>query len=430
MDSLGSIARLTQLVEEPQEGEADPYKLFVFSLRSPYTKETYFRRLRRFFDAIGIEGNTFENRCNSFAIKGTEDPKWAFNLILRFVQFEKERVEGKKITAGTLRNSVKTIKTFCEVTDVTIAWRKISRGLPRAKRYADDRAPTLEEIRKIAEYPDRRMKPMIYTMASSGIRVGAWDHLKWGHVIPIKKDGKVVAAKMIVYSGAADEYFTFISSEAYIALESWINYRKASGEYISNESWVMRTLWNSTRPKENSLANKRVNDPQKLNSIGVKRLIERALWAQGLRTNLGIGKKRHEFQTDHGFRKWFKTQCEIAGMRPINIEILMGHSVGISDSYYRATENELLVDYSKAIDSLTLGIEHRLEKNISTIEEQASTNDKALKSELYANGQQISMLTQRDLFNSDAIAALSDQVMKLMREIETLKRERLTAGNT
>ncbi len=157
----------------------------------------------------------------------------------------------------------------------------------------------------------------------------------------------------------------------------------------------MRILWNSTRPKENSLANKLVNNPEKLNSVGVKRLIERALWAQGLRTKLGIGKKRHEFQTDHGFRKWFKTQCEITGMRPINVEILMGHSVGISDSYYRATENELLVDYMKVVDFLTLSNEHWLEKNISKIQEQSSINDNALKSELYANGQQLSILTER-----------------------------------
>jgi hypothetical protein len=108
---------LTQ-VEEQQEREVDPYTLFAFSLRSPYTKETYFRRLRRFFDAISLDGSTFEERCNSFAAKGKIEPAWAFNLILRFVQSEKERVEGKKITAGTLRNSVKTIKTFCEVTDV------------------------------------------------------------------------------------------------------------------------------------------------------------------------------------------------------------------------------------------------------------------------------------------------------------------------
>ena len=31
-------------------------------------------------------------------------------------------------------------------------------------------------------------------------------------------------------------------------------------------------------------------------------------------------------------------------MKPIHIEILMGHSVGISDSYYRPTENELFQD--------------------------------------------------------------------------------------
>lgn len=73
----------------------------------------------------------------------------------------------------------------------------------------------------------------------------------------------------------------------------------------------------------------------------------------GLRTKLESGKTRHEFQTDHGFRKWFKTRCELAGMKPINIEKLMNHSVGISDSYYRATENDLLEDYLKAVDFLT-----------------------------------------------------------------------------
>jgi hypothetical protein len=46
--------------------------------------------------------------------------------------------------------------------DVQVPWAKITRGLPRAKRFADDRAPTLQEIRKIVEYPDRRIKPAVY----------------------------------------------------------------------------------------------------------------------------------------------------------------------------------------------------------------------------------------------------------------------------
>lgn len=71
-------------------------------------------------------------------------------------------------------------------------------------------------------------------------------------------------------------------------------------------------------------------------------------------------KRRHEFQTDHGFRKWFKTRCELAGMKPINIEKLMNHSIGISSSYYRATEGELLEDYLKAVEVLTISQENKL----------------------------------------------------------------------
>jgi integrase len=54
-----------------------------------------------------------------------------------------------------------------------LPWSKINRGLPRGRHYADDRIPTLDEIRKLLEYPDRRMKAIVYTMVSSGIRLGA-----------------------------------------------------------------------------------------------------------------------------------------------------------------------------------------------------------------------------------------------------------------
>jgi hypothetical protein len=45
-----------------------------------------------------------------------------------------------------------------------------------------------------------------------------------------------------------------------------------------------------------------VSAPVKLQSEGVKRLIEDALWTQGLK-KLFIIKKRHKFQICHGFRK-------------------------------------------------------------------------------------------------------------------------------
>ena len=161
------------------------------------------------------------------------------------MQYQRDRVERKEITGATVRNYVKSIKLFCEMADLFIQWKKITRGLPKGKKYADDRILTLEEIRKVVEYPDRGIKAIVYTMASSGIRIGAWDYLKWEHITPIERNAEVVAAKMIVYAGDDEEYFTFISGEAWQALKDWMNYRKRSGELITGESWVMRDLWDT-----------------------------------------------------------------------------------------------------------------------------------------------------------------------------------------
>jgi hypothetical protein len=231
-----------------EQENMDPYTTFVYGIRSPYTKESYLRRLRGFFDGIDLgRDKTFQERCNIFVHKGRADPNWAFNNIIIFLHYQKVRVEKKEITAGTLHNYVKTLKMFCEITDIAIPWKKITRGLPKGRRYADDRAPTTEEIHKIIEYPDRRMKPIIFTMASSGIRVGAWDYLRWSHVSPIIKDDKLLAARINVYAGEDDEYFTFITPEAYLSLEAWMRYRSRCGEHITKDSWVMRDLWNAAK---------------------------------------------------------------------------------------------------------------------------------------------------------------------------------------
>jgi integrase len=177
----------------------------------------------------------------------------------------------------------------------------------KRQKYADERIPTLEEIRKVVEYPDRRIKAIVYTMASSGIRIGAWDYLQWGHIAPIEKNAEVVSAKMIVYAGDDEEYFTFISVEAWRALKEWMNYREISGEIINGESWVMRDLGDTRVAQGRGLVTK----PKKLTALGVKRLMERAIWAQGLRKKLEPGKKRHPYQANHSLRKWFKTRVKL-----------------------------------------------------------------------------------------------------------------------
>jgi hypothetical protein len=214
--------------------------------------------------------------------------------------------------------------------EIPLPWKKINKVLPRVRKFADDRAPTIE-----VEYPDRRIGTIVCTMASSGIRLGAWDYLKFKHVVPLERDGRIVAGKLTVYSNEDDEYFTFITSETYFEIEKCRQYLIQSGEQVTAESWVMRNIWNTKK----GYTRGSVSAPIKLQPEGVKRLVDDPLWTQGIRRKLESNKKRHEFQTDHGFRKWFKTRCELSKMNSLNIEILMNHSTGISDPYMRPTDS-------------------------------------------------------------------------------------------
>ncbi|MGC2575667.1 MAG: hypothetical protein WA364_29535 [Candidatus Nitrosopolaris sp.] len=91
--------------------------------------------------------------------------------------------------------------------------------------------------------------------------------------------------------------------------------------------------------------------PIKLKSSGIKRLLERALWEQGLRRPLAKGVRRNEWKAAHGFRKHYKSHAEQV-MKPINVEMTIGHNIGLSESYYKHTQQEVLQDYLKTIDNL------------------------------------------------------------------------------
>ncbi len=171
----------------------DPWSIFLYGMKAPMTREKYRGRLAKFFDFISFTEGTMEERAKTFTERGKKQPYWVFVSVLRFANVQKERVANGEISPPTLRNYIKAIKLFCEMNDIVIVWRKITRGLPKARRFADDRAPTLYEIRRVVEYPDRRIKAVVYTMTSSGIRLEAWNYLRWSHVKPIERDGKMYA---------------------------------------------------------------------------------------------------------------------------------------------------------------------------------------------------------------------------------------------
>jgi len=71
----------------------------------------------------------------------------------------------------------------------------------------------------------------------------------------------------------------------------------------------------------------------------------------------------------------------------------LSHSTGISDSYYRATEQELLDDYlSKALDSVTIDERNKLKKRIDKLEEKNEDEKYIIKAKLQERDEQISQL--------------------------------------
>ena len=83
--------------------------------------------------------------------KAAKHSKWLHESLMNFILYQKERVNRKEICEGTIGNYYKAIKLFCEMNfdRSLINWKKIARGLPRARKFALDRIPSNEEIRKL-----------------------------------------------------------------------------------------------------------------------------------------------------------------------------------------------------------------------------------------------------------------------------------------
>jgi hypothetical protein len=191
-----------------------------------------------------------------------------------------------------------------------------------------------------------------------------------------------------------------------------MDFRNSYGEKITGDSWLMRDLWQTTNQNYGARWGLATN-PKKLQSIAIKRLLSRVLWEQGIRQALSPGVKRHEWKGTHGYRKAFKSRAEQV-MRPANVEILMGHDIGISESYWRPTEHELLEDYLKAVPLLTI-ISNSivLEKQIEELTEKSKEENYIIEGRLSEKDREIAGLKEK--YDAD-IASLKDE-MRFMREL-------------
>lgn len=382
----------------------EPMALFRSAIKSKVTRRYYEKRLYIFLKRLGMDEKTFLSNSK-------QDAKWCEAHVLQYVLELRERVENEEISPATLPNYIKPIKLFLDMNDVAdINWKKIHRMYPRYRNYADDRAPTIEEIRMLCNEGDERIKVAVPVMVSSGIRIGAWDKLRWKHVKPVIKEEKVVAARLTVYAGEPDEYHTFITPEACKAISDYMEFRKIHGETITGDSPLLRDRFVST----SGYGSAKFVKP--LKSAGLKHLMERALWKLGIRQEKKV---RHEFQVNHGFRKFFKTRAEQV-MKPINVEVLLGHSTGLSDSYYRPLEDDILEDYLKAVPYLTISQELKPRNNekIEELEKRVQEYETRIKQLEGLTGDEIDkrLYDVAKRLAGDEIKRIEDETRKGMEE--------------
>jgi len=359
-----------EITVEKINSRNDPYQLFLDSIRTPSTKRRYKNLLYTFLklipnqlyiDSIGKKPKDREAKTLTkfFVELARVDLDVASNVIAAYIKEDKKQVEQGKISSQTIPNHIKPIKVMLDSNRIPIHWKSLNKLLPRRESKSKDRAYTREEIQKMLEVTnDITDKVIILLFSSGGFRLEAWDYFTWKDVIFFKDDDSYKGASLLIYRGDPESYFTFITPEACKALDLYReNWKADIGRYPKPDDPLIKSI--------------RFPVIRRLNQKGVRKRIDKIVSDIGLRPTLPIGKKRHEVQLDHGFRKYFNTMLRRAKVDYLDKEDMMGHKVGLEKHYERYQEEdfERFPEYQKAIPFLTISDEERQKLKIEKLEQ-------------------------------------------------------------
>ena len=319
---------------EPEEASVG--RLLAAAKLSPQTRENYVLRVRAYLRRLGQTPDVFVRKVG-------EDPNWFEEGFIAFIG-EISKTSATSTTAFW-RDS---LRRFLEINRVKgVDWDYVNQFLPKVRKWGMDRAATPDEVRRLVSIADLRMRCLILFLCSSGARIGSVEYLSWRDFEEVLWNHRRLA-RVTIYKGEPEEYVSFVTPECWKSLSRYRQRRSEGGESVTSSSPVF--VWEA-RGKGLDGGKARPADVRAL-----KNKLGRLINSTGMRLTL-IEKenyKTYEFKQAHGFRKFFKTRMELSGVRPIITEMLMGHALGVSGSYMKPTLAELLGEYSKAIDSLTV----------------------------------------------------------------------------
>lgn len=273
--------------------------------------------------------------------------------LIEFINHKKK--QGTR--SQSIGSQLSALRHFYWINEIDgIKWDRVRAFLGEATKSVEDKAYSHEQIAKILTFTDHRLNVVVLTQSSSAMRIGAIVGLKWGDLEYIERH-QLYSFK--VYRGTPAQYLTFCTPECAKAIQDYMNYRANLGEEITPQSPFIRERFS----KENA------DKPRPAALKTLQSTIRKAFVRAGVRTyeKGGGPHKRKENMLTHGLRKFARRQMRKSGMDPIITEYLLGHmsgdmKMGVSKlmlTYDPSEDSELLSEYLKAVDYLTISNEAR-----------------------------------------------------------------------
>ena len=321
--------------------------LFHESLQSEHSRSTYTYLVKLFREYHDIK---------SFDAILEIDHKEIQKLVETYVIHIK-----KSINPNTVPTYINPIKTFLEINDIDLDWRKIKRLYPNKIKRSGASAYQTTDVQKMLDVtPQIRSKAIIHFLASTGVRVGAIPELKIKHLRDMPNDCKMI----LIYENSTDEYNTFLTPEASLALELYMNERKSHGETINEDSPLFRQRY---------LLGELTAIP--ISKKAIQSIIKRSGHNASIRGQKTNG--RYSEQLVHGFRKRFNTILKLNNEVNDNaIEKMMGHTNGLDGVYLQITTERLFDEFKKGVADLTISNEARNNVKIQKLESEKSEIEK------------------------------------------------------
>lgn len=302
--------------------------------------------------------------------------------------------------------------------DVIINRKRIGRYLGEHVKTVKDRAYTTAEIKKMVDASDIKFKVFVTLMASTGCRVGAIPSLKIHNLKYYYSNNKEKLYQITFYENTKSEYYSFTTLECAAYIDEYLEYRERCGEKITDNSPLIRDdfiiddLLHIENPRHLTINTLNYYLRNILIKTGIRKVIP-------LTESKSKKKERKNVAQNHGFRKWTHTTMANKLINPEIREMLLGHSIGLSDAYYRPTEQQCLNEYLKVVDDLTINNEYRLSKQVKELVEENQDKDYLIKGKLQEKDEQIKVLTSQ---LNDIAKQVQDINQNTKIDKETIKR--------